>query len=158
MQTWLVHMREPGRLRRELGLGAFLTVQLIVGGNVLASLVHPLLIVWLASALITATPMQLTSPATALFATTVVTGYLASALLGAVGLFRRGLTAHCWVLLLVPLHWLLLAAAAWRALYQLLRDPYRWEKTEHGLARTSRAGRRNRAGYIIAEISKPPRA
>ena len=43
-----------------------------------------------------------------------------------------------WWLMAVPLHWLLLSAAAWRALYQLLRDPQRWEKTEHGLARSSR--------------------
>jgi hypothetical protein len=46
-----------------------------------------------------------------------------------------------WVLLLIPIHWLLLSLAAWRALYQLLRDPYRWEKTEHGLAQTSRLAR-----------------
>jgi len=31
-----------------------------------------------------------------------------------------------------------LSAAAWRALYQLIRDPFGWEKTAHGLARTSR--------------------
>jgi hypothetical protein len=40
------------------------------------------------------------------------------------------------------MHWLLLSIAAWRALFQLLLDPYRWEKTEHGLARTSLRGRR----------------
>jgi hypothetical protein len=51
----------------------------------------------------------------------------------------------------------LLAAVAWRALYQL-RDPYRWEKTGHGLARTSRAPRRSPADARIAEIFKPPRA
>jgi len=45
---------------------------------------------------------------------------------------------------LVPLHWLLLSLAAWRALYQLMRDPQRWEKTEHGLARTSRRAGRTR--------------
>ena len=32
------------------------------------------------------------------------------------------------------------AAAAWRALYQLAAAPYAWEKTEHGLARSSRHG------------------
>jgi len=31
-----------------------------------------------------------------------------------------------------------LSLAAWRALVQLIRDPYRWEKTEHGLAKSSR--------------------
>jgi hypothetical protein len=38
----------------------------------------------------------------------------------------------------IPIYWLLLSFAAWRGLYQLLRDPFRWEKTEHGRARTSR--------------------
>jgi hypothetical protein len=55
-----------------------------------------------------------------------------------VGLRRRGLLAQSWVLVLTPLHWLLLSLAAWRAVFQLMYDPQRWEKTEHGLARTSR--------------------
>lgn len=42
MQTWLVHMRAPIRLMRELRLAGFLTLQLVVGGTVLAALVHPL--------------------------------------------------------------------------------------------------------------------
>ena len=65
-------------------------------------------------------------------------GYLISAALGLIGLARRRLLGCAWVLLLMPVYWLLLSLAAWRALFQLLRDPYRWEKTEHGLARTSR--------------------
>jgi hypothetical protein len=32
----------------------------------------------------------------------------------------------------MPVLWLLMSAAAYRALYQLVRDPYLWEKTEHG--------------------------
>ncbi len=55
-----------------------------------------------------------------------------------IGLKRRRLLAHAWVLVLTPLYWFLLSLAAWRALFQLLYDPQRWEKTEHGLARTSR--------------------
>ena len=31
-----------------------------------------------------------------------------------------------------------IASAAWRALYQLITAPYAWEKTEHGLAKSSR--------------------
>ncbi len=42
MQTWLVHMRQPRRLLRDLGVPGFSAFQLIVGGNVLAALVHPL--------------------------------------------------------------------------------------------------------------------
>jgi glycosyltransferase XagB len=71
-------------------------------------------------------------------AATLLSGYLISAALGLIGLARRRLMSCAWVLLLMPVYWLLLSLAAWRALFQLLRDPYRWEKTEHGLARTSR--------------------
>ena len=57
------------------------------------------------------------------------------------------------MLLLIPLHWLLLSLASWRALYQLIRDPYRWEKTDHGLARTSRLRRRARLKIMLDEIA-----
>jgi len=151
MQTWLVHIRTPGRLLRELGLWRFAAVQLTFGGSVLASLVHPLMLAWLLAAAVLPEPIFGSTPAVNLFTITIVAGYGASVLLGAVGLYRRSLTAHAWVLLLVPLHWLLLAAASWRALYQLLNDPYRWEKTEHGLARSSRMVGANSTANV-----KPP--
>ncbi len=140
MQTWLVHNRAPVRLLRELGLFRFAVVQLMVGGHVLASLVHPLMLFWLLCAALLPEPMFGSGPVATLFTSTIAAGYIASALLGGLGLYRRDLLKHSWVLLLLPLHWLLLAAASWRALAQLFRDPYRWEKTEHGLARTSRMG------------------
>ena len=74
----------------------------------------------------------------AVYGMTVVIGYLTSAFLGWLGLLRRGLLSSAWILLLTPVHWLLLSLAAWRALYQLAAAPYAWEKTEHGLAKSSR--------------------
>src|SRR4051812_49643926 len=44
MQTWLVHMRHPLRLARDLGFGGFFAFQPVVGGTVLSALVHPLFI------------------------------------------------------------------------------------------------------------------
>ena len=41
VQTWLVHMRHPRRLWRELGPRGFLAFQVVVGGTVLSALVHP---------------------------------------------------------------------------------------------------------------------
>lgn len=69
---------------------------------------------------------------------TLIGGLSVAALASLAGLVRRRLLSQAWVVLLLPLHWLLLSAAAWRGLLQLLREPYRWEKTEHGLANTSR--------------------
>lgn len=74
----------------------------------------------------------------AVYGLTVVVGYLTSAFLGWLGLLRRGLLSTAWIPLLTPVHWLLLSLAAWCALYQLAFAPYAWEKTEHGLAKSSR--------------------
>lgn len=142
MQTWLVHMRQPAILLRDLGLPGFITFQLIVGGNVLAALVHPIFtftLIYFA----TINPIWSfeSNPPSLLiwfYGICVVAGYLASAFLGWMGLKRRGLLRNAWILLLTPLHWLLLSLAAWRAVYQLVVAPYAWEKTEHGLAKTSR--------------------
>lgn len=143
IQTWLVHMRQPSRLLRDLGLPGFLAFQLIVGGNVLAALVHPLFMAGLVYSVARGAPMWRGDSATvailaALYGSTVIIGYLTSAFLGWLGLFRRGLLATAWALILTPAHWMLLAVAAWRALGQFLVAPYAWEKTEHGLAKSSR--------------------
>ena len=145
MQTWAVHMREPVKLARELGFAGFMTFQLVVGGTVLAALVNPIFIALLTYSLaidrLWPNAADVTGAVFAgLWGGALAAGYLASAMLGLVGLARRKLLRHAWVLLLMPLHWMLLSAAAWRALYQLVRDPFRWEKTAHGLARTSRLG------------------
>jgi cellulose synthase/poly-beta-1,6-N-acetylglucosamine synthase-like glycosyltransferase len=138
MQTWLVHMRAPAKLWRDLGPAGFFGFQLIVGGSAFFALVHPL---FLAALIDDAFGGTLTR----LYFATAVAGYLASAVLGFIGLKRRRLTRIVWVLLLTPLHWLLLSIAAWRALYQLIFAPYAWEKTQHGLAKSSR---RSGAGLI----------
>jgi len=140
LQTWLVHMRAPRRLVHELGFKGFVVFQLLVGGSTLAALVHPLFLIellWeMASAERSEANTAMLSPS--LHAATLLIGYLASIALALVGLKRRRLLDCAWALVLMPFYWLLLSLAAWRALDQLLRDPYRWEKTEHGLARNSR--------------------
>ena len=140
IQTWLVHMRTPHRLWRELGWKGFLAFQLIVGGNVLAALVHPIFLAGLMLTLLndifrSGNHGTIIAP---LYETTAAAGYIVSGLVGFLGLARRRLLHIAWVLLLIPVHWLLLSLAAWRALYQFAVAPYAWEKTEHGLAKSSR--------------------
>lgn len=144
MQTWLVHVRSPRRLRQELGWLGFAVFQLLVGGTVLAALVHPLFVaqlLWELAGRIAEGDPAAVRPS-GLHIAALLIGYLASIVLGLVGLYRRRLLGCAWVLTLVPLYWILLSVAAWRSLFQLVRDPYRWEKTEHGLARSSRLARK----------------
>lgn len=142
LQTWFVHMRSPVRLAHELGLSGFAVFQLIVGGTVLAALVHVLFVVELLRELAT-TPDIASSGMFHFYTMTLIAGYLASIGIAIVGLWRRQLMNCSWVLLFMPIYWLMLSFAAWRALIQLVRDPYHWEKTEHGLAKTSRLAARN---------------
>ena len=138
MQTWGVHMRAPRRLWREVGIKGVLSLNLLIGGNVLTALAAPILLLefaaylWLRTA--TDQPSALfTGPLMELHMAAIVAGYASTAIVGLMGLARRGQLRRGWVLLLTPIYWALLSVAAWRALYQLFKEPYRWEKTEHGL-------------------------
>ncbi len=147
IQTWMVHMRAPLKLARELGISGFATFQLVVGGTVLASLVHPLFMAALAYNLAvdgSAVFGQGLASAvlTILYSLTLIAGYAASVTLAAVGLLRRRLSSYALILVLMPVLWLLLSLAAWRALFEYLHQPHRWDKTEHGFAKTSRLATR----------------
>jgi cellulose synthase/poly-beta-1,6-N-acetylglucosamine synthase-like glycosyltransferase len=142
MQTWLVHMRAPGLLKQEMGLRGFLSLQLFVGGTVLAALVHPLFMLFVINDFLLggffedSTSVE-ESVRKYLSMTILISGYIGSAALGFAGLSRRGMSGSAWVLVTIPVYWLLLSAAAWRALFQLMVAPHYWEKTEHGFARRS---------------------
>jgi len=137
MQTYLVHTRQPWRLTAELGLRGTLGFHALMGGLVLSALVHPLFYVLLGYHALSG---QLFAPAATLAGAAFWTiawinlaaGYLMSILVGALSAWRRGQPGLALSALLMPLCWLLVSAAAYRALYQLATDPYLWEKTAHG--------------------------
>ncbi len=56
------------------------------------------------------------------------------------GLERRGMPGLAGWICTLPAYWLLQTVAAWWALVDLLRNPFDWLKTDHGLARTRRRG------------------
>jgi hypothetical protein len=37
-------------------------------------------------------------------------------------------------------YWVLMSIAAYRGLWQLIHDPFYWEKTQHGVSRHATAG------------------
>jgi cellulose synthase/poly-beta-1,6-N-acetylglucosamine synthase-like glycosyltransferase len=136
MQTYLVHMREPLRLLRELGVRRFLGLQVLMGGLILSALVHPWFYVL---AVLDAAFQVLSIPAETIAGRVLwwvglfnlVAGYVTGVALGGVavaGRGRLGLASHA---LLMPFYWLLISFAAYRAMWQLLKAPYLWEKTEH---------------------------
>ena len=130
-------MREPRALWRELGPRGFLAFQVMVGGTILSALVHPWFYVLLGGEMaggdLLALPTSLMAApfwAVAWFA--LLTGYAAAMGLALLAARRRGLKSLLWHVPLMPLYWLPISAAAYRALWQFVTAPFKWEKTEHG--------------------------
>ena len=148
MQTWLVHMAEPARLRAELGTRRFALFHLFVSGMILSALVHPFLVFTLALGAVRWAwwgAAELGAAQRAMMAIDVASiglGYAAFGLTCWRTLPIRGLRRLRRVLPLVPLYWLLMSAAAWRAAWQLHRAPNLWEKTPHGTSRRRRSSTR----------------
>ncbi|WP_428029154.1 glycosyltransferase [Ancylobacter sp.] len=159
MQTLLVHARHPRLLARGIGVPGMLTLLFLLGSGTAAALFHPVLIASLLLDLVVGPAGARSLMTTVLDA--VWSGVLVAGLLGAtfstvLGMQRRGVPGIARVLALMPLYWLMTSVAAWRALLQLVRAPYHWEKTDHGLARTSR--RRPRLRPVVRLRASSDRA
>ena len=141
MQTLIVHLRQPGRLVRELGFSRAATLLAMLAGGVLGPLVGPLYLalfihdgVW-GSLFAPVTSAQ--TIASALWCLIAVVGGLAMVAPMVIGAQRRKLTRLLTLLPLLPAYNALLGLAAAMALIDLFRRPHHWAKTTHGLARSS---------------------
>jgi hypothetical protein len=117
--TILVHTRQPLAASRRFGGAGMATLLGVVAGNPLAYLLWPLAL----------PAVAVGGPATRLAATAMWAAALLMAGATAIAARRRRLPWAATALL--PLYWLLHACAGWRAVAQLVRSPYNWEKTTH---------------------------
>ncbi|MCJ2080916.1 glycosyltransferase family 2 protein [Methylobacterium sp. J-090] len=149
IQTSFTHGRQPARTARELGALGTLAAVALVPGTVVCALAYPFLMGHAAYRFLFAGVEPLDGfwinlpNGTAM--TVFVSGLLAMLLPAALGCVRRG----WWDLLpyvpLMPAYFLLVSLGAWLGLIELVLAPDRWNKTEHGLSRSSRSGALNRA-------------
>jgi glycosyltransferase XagB len=136
LQTWLVHLRRPRQVWRELGPRAFLQTNLFVGGTPLLALLNPVFwvmtLVWFVGH-----PVGIRE----LFPAPV---YYAGLLCWALGSFvviymmvvsvRLARRPELLITALVaPIYWIMMSIAAVKAAVQLVTAPSFWEKTTHGL-------------------------
>ena len=133
-QTFLVHSRHPWQLKQDLGLHGLMSFLLTTLGLALSALANPFLFIAMiaiaAEALASNVPVwKLCLLVTDSFS--IIVSYGVFVLLAARTLKLRNLRSlrHC--LWMLPAYWLLMSFAAWRALWQLVRCPHKWEKTPH---------------------------
>ena len=126
MQTLAVRSRAIGDQRRR---AAVPVLAVTLGAAVISAILHlPLLILTAVS--IAVFPVSADMLATGLGV--MASGYVTAALCARTGMRRAGLSYRLFDLLSMPLYWPLQSLAALRAIWQLLRDPFYWDKTDHG--------------------------
>jgi cellulose synthase/poly-beta-1,6-N-acetylglucosamine synthase-like glycosyltransferase len=142
MQTWLVHMRKPLRFAKIVGLRGFLAFHLFVGGTVAAALVNPILwvtfLLWIATG---STSFEAIFPPWLMYPSilALILGNSILIYLSAIAPVKRErFDLTVWALT-VPLYWILMSIAGWKAVIQLVRCPFHWEKTRHGISKTTAA-------------------
>jgi glycosyltransferase XagB len=136
MQTWLVHMRHPLRLIKDIGFKNFMSFQYIVGGTFLTALLNPFY--WFLTALwFIAEPafIQKLFPGVVFFmgAICLYIGTFVFTYINVAGAMRRGYYDMVRTAMLSPIYWAMSSIASWKGFVQLIFKPHFWEKTQHGL-------------------------
>ena len=133
--TWVVHMRAPRRLWRELGPRGFVGFQVLFLFGLSQFLLAPVL--WSLWALPLGLPHPLSGVLAGRIGLAVAVLLLLSEIAGlcvfALGASRAGKRWLIGWVLTLPLYFPLATIAAWRALLQMMRSPFLWEKTAHGV-------------------------
>lgn len=136
LQTWLVHMRRPVDVHRELGWRGAFGLHLFVLGTPLTALINPLFwglaILWFVqkpSGVAALFPPAVYYVALTCFvfgnAAVIYVNVLTTQVINQPNLLKAGL--------LVPAYWVMMSIAAVKAAFQLIFKPSYWEKTSHGL-------------------------
>lgn len=139
IQTYIVHIRDSREYIRKNGVYKFLTFHLVVGGKILSILVNPMMwlitIIYFAFRPLIGNFIESFFPGPILYigVLSLVFGnfmYLYAYMMGSA---KRGYYELVKYGFAVPFYWLSMSMAAWVAVYKLIRQPFYWSKTKHGL-------------------------
>ena len=139
LQTLVVHSRQPGFFRRDLGPSRALAATTLIGGAIVGCLFWPIFAVATLSRALTVGDDGALAPAREM--TDVFTYILALAgawsiaLPASVAARLRGSRLSLRSAALMPVYYMLICAATWTAVVHLVMWPYYWGKTDHGRTR-----------------------
>lgn len=138
MQTFLVHSRKPLHLWQSVGSAGVFGFIFFIGGTVLSGLLNPvfwaIFAVWLIFGTEVITP-YFPLPVLYLSLVNLLAGNGLLIYLTMVAPFRRRWADLApWGITVVG-YWVLMTVASYKALWQLVSNPFYWEKTQHGLSK-----------------------
>ena len=136
VQTWLVHMRHPVRLQRQIGWHSWMSLQMVLAGTFICFIVNPLFWALNTAWILThAGIINQIFPAyiyyVSIFALYI--GNFSFIYVNVAGALRRNYPELVKYALISPLYWGLMSVGAWKGILQLCTRPHFWEKTIHGL-------------------------
>ena len=135
MVTGAVNCRHLVRFYRATGVRGFVCLFMLILGTPVAFMLYPLVLSLTVISYVDVHPISLRLPQWLLLTglANMLVGNLSMIIVSGIATWRR----HGWrtaaFAVLSPVYWLLHSVAAWRAAWQTLFNPHRWEKTPHGL-------------------------
>lgn len=138
MQTFLVHTRNPVRFLRMTGPLGALGFVFFVGGTMLSGLLNPffwaIFLAWLVCGV---SGIDAFFPPVLLYLAlfNLISGNGLFVYLTLLAPYRRGWLDLVPYGLTVSAYWALTSVAAFKALGQLISNPFYWEKTQHGISK-----------------------
>ncbi len=135
IQTYLVHTRSRGGFNKRNGF-AF---QLVIGGKVLSMIINPIMWALTISYFVFRPVLGLFIES--LFPTTIFYIALITLVVGnflyvyyyMIGAAKRGQFELIIFSFIIPVYWLFMSIAAFKAFFELASKPHKWNKTMHGL-------------------------
>jgi cellulose synthase/poly-beta-1,6-N-acetylglucosamine synthase-like glycosyltransferase len=161
MQTYLVHMRDPVNLYKKIGLKGFFGFQFFIGGTFFTFLIYPILLLFLLLVLFLKTGIldylifwsegpisqKLVDSVSIFFPDWLViiavfnftVGNLMMIYVNMIAVFRRRSYSLMLFAIVNPFYWLMHSISAYKGLIQLITKPFYWEKTNHGLTKSTKS-------------------
>ncbi|MEO1238846.1 MAG: glycosyltransferase, partial [Pseudomonadota bacterium] len=133
--TWAVHMRAPRRLWSDLGAWRFFGFQIVFLGALSQFVLAPLL--WSFWLVLLGLPHPLADALPGAVVMGLATLFFASELTNvAIGAWACRHERHRWLMPWVPtmhFYFPLAALASWKGIGEIVRHPFFWDKTDHGV-------------------------
>jgi cellulose synthase/poly-beta-1,6-N-acetylglucosamine synthase-like glycosyltransferase len=140
MQTYLVHMRDPVGLWKEIGWKGFLGFNFFIGATPVTFLVYPLLLAFfICYVVFDLSSIRSLFPDWVLFMSifNLMVGNILMIYINMIAVFKRRYYELILFAIANPIYWLMHSIAAYKGLYQLIVKPFYWEKTNHGLSKVN---------------------
>ena len=140
MQTTLVHMRNPAKLVSKIGWRGFFGFNFFVSLTPITFLIYPVLLAFFLIYLIfDLKNVRVLFPDWVLYISifNFVAGNALMIYINMLAVFKRRYYELILFALFNPIYWIMHSISAYKGLWQLIYNPFYWEKTNHGLTKVS---------------------